>query len=97
MTPPAPNPSIVAAIAGKRRLRFVYNDRDRIAEPQCYGIGTKGTELLRAHVVTGHRLPAALFDVAKIADLTVLDDTFDTPGPGYRRDDSAMVTIFAQL
>ena len=69
-----PNPLIVDAIEHKKRLGFVYNDTPRVAEPQCYGIGTKGTELLRAHVVHGGRpLPAALFDVTKIVNLVALD------------------------
>src|SRR5437764_7757795 len=41
------NQMIVDAIRKRRRLRFTYNDNIRIAEPQCYGIGVKGTELLR--------------------------------------------------
>ena len=93
-----PNPLLVDAIDRMRRLRFTYNEKPRLVEPQCYGIGAKGTELLRAHVRRGGRnLPAALFDVAKIVGLEALDETFDRPGPGYRRDDSAMQEIFAQL
>lgn len=91
-----PNPLVVQAIREKRRLSFDYNGTTRIAEPQCYGIGTKGTELLRAHL-TGARMPAALFDLAKATDLVLLAETFDRPGHGYVRDDSAMATIFAQL
>ena len=92
------NPTLVDAIRTRRRVAFDYNGRTRVVEPQCLGVGTRGTVLLRAHVVADRGvLPAALFDVAKIARLTALDETFDGPGPGYRRDDSAMVTIFAQL
>ena len=57
------NDDLVRAIATKHRVRFVYNGTTRTAEPQCYGIGTKGTELLRAHIVHA-RMPAALFDLA---------------------------------
>lgn len=42
------NELIAAAILQKRRLRFTYHGRQRLVEPQCYGIGTNGTELLRA-------------------------------------------------
>jgi hypothetical protein len=38
-----------------------------------------------------------LFDVSKIAGLEVLDEMFDRPGPNYKRDESTMETIFAQL
>jgi hypothetical protein len=38
-----------------------------------------------------------LFDVAKMSDLVALDEHFTRPGPNYKRNDSAMTTIFAQL
>jgi len=38
-----------------------------------------------------------LFDVSKIADLEVLDELFVRPGPNYKKNDSAMKTIFSQL
>lgn len=91
------NPTLVQAIEQRRRLRFLYNGRVRLVEPQCYGIGTKGTELLRVHQLQGGREPEPLFDVSKMKQLDVLDETFQRPGPNYRKDDSAMKTIFAQL
>ena len=91
------NKIICDAIDKKQRLRFLYNDKVRIAEPQCYGIGTKGTELLRIYQVQGGSQPEPLFDVAKIKDLTLLDEFFTKPGPNYKKDDSAMKTIFCQL
>jgi hypothetical protein len=53
--------------------------------------------LLRVRQVSGGSYPEALLDVAKISDLVVLDERFERPGPHYRKDDSAMKTIFAQL
>ena len=91
------NPVLVQAIEQKRRLRFIYNGKARLAEPQCYGIGTRGTELLRVHQLEGGEQPEPLFDVSRIIDLEVLDERFDRPGPNYKRNDSAMKTIFAQL
>ena len=91
------NPDIVQAIRQRRRLRFRYHGTVRLVEPQCYGIGTRGTELLRGHQREGGSQPEPLFDVAKIEEMTVLDERFVRPGPNYRRDDSAMVTIFEQL
>ena len=88
---------LVTTIEQRQRLRFLYNGRERRVEPQCYGIGAKGTELLRAHQLQGGREPEPLFDVSKISGLEVLDEVFRHPGPNYRRDDSAMKTIFAQL
>lgn len=91
------NALIVRSIQEKRRLRFVYNGKLRTTEPQCYGLGTRGTELLRVHQIAGGSQPEPLFDVSKMADLVLLDDAFDRPGPNYKRNDSAMKTIFCQL
>ena len=91
------NPMLSRAIDQRRRLRFLYNGRTRLADPQCYGMGTRGTELLRVHQLQGGQEREPLFDVSKIADLEVLNEVFDRPGPNYKRDDSAMKTIFAQL
>ena len=41
------------AIREKRRLRFSYHDVARLVEPQCHGIGHRGTELLRAYQLEG--------------------------------------------
>lgn len=96
--PDAPvNALLVNAIQQKRRLRFRYNGRQRLVEPQCYGVGHPGAELLRAHQLQGGTPVEPLFTVAKIADLEVLDEVFDRPGPNYRKNDSAMKTIYAQL
>jgi hypothetical protein len=92
-----PSPVLVAAIEQKRRLRFLYNGKARLVEPQCYGVGARGTELLRVHQLEGGHEREPLFTVSKIADLQILDDVFVRPGPNYKRDDSAMATIFAQL
>ncbi len=92
----AGNPTLVAAINEKRRISFIYNNKRRIAEPQCYGIGTKGTELLRVHQLEGGSEREPLFDVSKMQELQTLD-TFSKPGPNYKRNDSAMQIIFAQL
>ena len=88
---------ITESIQARRRLRFIYHGKLRIAEPQCYGVGRKGTELLRVHQLQGGAEREPLFDVSKIASLSMLDETFARPGPNYRKNDSAMVTIFCQL
>lgn len=89
--------TIVDAIRARTRLRFTYNGRRRLVDPQCYGLGTKQTKLLRGHQIDGGTQRAPLFDVAKIERLEQLAETFSTPGPNYKRGDSAMVTIFEQL
>lgn len=91
------NEMLVEAVRQKRRLRFVYNGRTRLVEPQCYGMGARGTELLRAYQLRGGQDREPLFDVSRMIRLEVLDEAFQHPGPHYKRDDSAMKTIFAQL
>lgn len=96
-SPPNPNPLIVRAIVEKRRLRFSYSGRTRVVEPQCYGVGTRGTELLRVHQIHGGSQREPLFDVSKMTGLVVLDEGFTKVGPNYKRNDSAMKVIFCQL
>ena len=91
------NEVLVRAIKHKQRLRFLYNGKQRLVEPQCYGIGARGTELLRGHQLQGGTQREPLFDVSKIVNLQVLNEGFDRPGPNYKKNDSAMKTIFAQL
>lgn len=91
------NEVIVDSIRKRRRLRFTHNGKTRIAEPQCYGMGVKGTELLRVHQIQGGTQREPLFDVAKIEDLVALPEVFTKPGPNYKKNDSAMQTIFCQL
>jgi predicted DNA-binding transcriptional regulator YafY len=91
------NPLIVQAIHEKRRLRFSYHGTARLVEPQCYGTGSRGTELLRAYQLEGGAQSEPLFDVSKISNLVLLDGRFQTPGPNYERGDSAMREIFCQL
>jgi hypothetical protein len=88
---------IIQSILEKRRLRFTYNGKTRLVEPQCYGIGAKGTELLRVHQILGGSQREPLFDVSKMTNMVLLDEVFTKPGPNYKRNDSAMKTIFCQL
>lgn len=88
---------LVDAVQQRRRLRFQYKGKARLVEPQCYGVGSKGHELLRAHQLQGGEQPEPLFEVSKIVDLEILSDSFGRPGPNYKRNDSAMKTIYAQL
>lgn len=93
----SPTPLLVTAIADRRRLSFDYNGKPRLVEPQCYGMGTRGTELLRAHQLQGGDQREPLFDVQKMQNLRMLEESFGRPGPNYKKNDSAMSVIFAQL
>ena len=96
-SPKTASETIIAAIKAKRTLTFNYNGKKRVVEPQCIGIGAKNTELLRGHQISGGAQREPLFDVSRISDLVVLDERFPRPGPNYKKNDSAMKTILAQL
>ncbi len=89
--------TILESIRSRRRLRLTYNGQAKLVERQCHGIGRKGTELLRAYQLQGGSEPEPLFDVSRIESLSMLDETFAKSGPNYKRNDSAMATIFCQL
>jgi hypothetical protein len=91
------NELLLTAIRNKRRIHFVYHDKQRIAEPQCYGISTAGKEVVRVFQVDGGSQQEPLFEVAKMEQLVLSNELFEQPGPNYKRGDSAMSVIFAEL
>lgn len=95
----AKHPTFIEAIHKKQRLSCTYHGKPRIIEPQAYGVGRPGRELVRVH--QRHELQPGeqrepLFYASDIENARVVG-TFTQPGPHYTRDDSAMVVIFAQL
>ena len=97
MTGARPSPALVEAIESRRRLSCLYRGTPRVVEPQCYGIGHRGTELLRVYQPVGGSAREPLFDVSKMQDVLVLDEHFTKPGPHYKKNDGAMKQVFAQL
>ena len=71
---------ITTAISERRRVRFWYGGKERIAEPHDYGT-QKGKARLLVYQIGGQsssgRLPAwRLVDVSGISKLEILDKTF---------------------
>jgi hypothetical protein len=90
--------ALIAAIATMRRVSFTYDGQKRYAEPQCLGFTSTGTETLRVYLPKGGgRVSEPLFSVAKMSDFVVLDEHFSGPGPHYKKGDSEMTTILAEL
>jgi hypothetical protein len=85
------------AITNRKRILLIYSEKERIVEPQCYGISTRDKEVLRAFQIGGESYEEKLFEVNKIQFFTVLNEGFNSPGPNYRKGDSAMKTIFCEL
>jgi len=81
---PAVHKLILTAIHGKRVLRFTYHGKERIVEPQDYGI-QKGTANLFTYQIAGESSSSRLpdwrkFAVLSISQLELLDESF----PGSR-------------
>lgn len=93
---------IIAAIRERRCLRFVYHGKERLVEPQTYGLSTTGKEVLRALQKSGGSASAPsrmakLFMVEKIAELELIDQTFSQALTTHNPADSAMTKVFATL
>jgi hypothetical protein len=78
---------IRAAIAARRRVRFWYGGKERIAEPHDFGIQNGKTRLLVYQTggqSSSGKLPAwRLVEVSGITNLEILDKAFagDRPAP----------------
>ncbi|NQZ19417.1 MAG: hypothetical protein HRT44_09205 [Bdellovibrionales bacterium] len=93
---------ITHAIEHCELLSFTYNGITRIVEPHAYGVTKAGNEILRAYQVKGghvsvHNQPWHLFSLSKINGLSSTGDHFLCPRFDYRRNDSAMISIYVQL
>lgn len=92
---------IIDAINNLQVLKFTYSGIDRVVEPHAIGISSTGKILLRCfqtlggHVTPGHEWD--LCELSKISNLSFSGDYFQTPRPGYRKGDSHMIRVFAQL
>lgn len=95
--------TLADAIQHKRVLEFIYDGFQRVVEPHAVGYSSQGNLLLRCYQVEGqsHSSPVPdwrLMTVAKIKNLAVVPNRhFKSPRNGYKRGDSAMETIYAQL
>jgi len=96
------NKQLISAIKNKLVLRFVYNGKPRVVEPQTYGISTAGKEVLRARQVgggsrSGQSQLAKLFEVAKVSSFQKTSRHFSGALPQHNPEDSAMKKVFATL
>jgi hypothetical protein len=88
---------IIASIKTKRRISFTYHGQRRVAEPQCLGFTATDAETVRGYLPNGGKATEPLFTLSKMTDFVVLDEHFTKPGPHYKKGDSAMKTILAEL
>lgn len=95
--------TLADAIQHKRVIEFIYDGCQRIVEPHAVGYSSQGNLLLRCYQVGGQSRSSPVPDwrlmtVAKIQNLGVVPNRhFTSPRDDYKRGDSAMATIYAQL
>jgi hypothetical protein len=92
---------ICDAIHNKNLIELIYEGHKRVVEPHCYGVSTAGNEALRLYQVDGYSSTRTMgwkmYDLSKARNITVLDETFNSPRPGYKRNDRGMSKIYCQL
>ena len=95
------NQEIIEAIENKNLIEFNYDGEARVVEPHCYGLSTKGNEVLRAYQVDGYsssgNMGWKMYDIGKADEINVLKDTFDNARIGYKRGDKGIEEIYSEL
>ena len=90
---------IQEAIRKRALLEFNYHGHHRVVAPYCYGVATRGAEVLRAIQVRGSSASGGLgfgklWAVAEMVDSRMLDETFVPEDPNYNPNDLAMKQIY---
>ena len=96
------NPLLAQAIAERRLIELRYGSFVRVVEPHAYGVDASGVEKLRCWQVSGgsdsaERSGWKLFMADHIRSTTMCEGQFSSARPGYKRQDTAMRRIYAQL
>ena len=94
------NQTICTAIANRQKIQFYYDGGNRIVEPHCHGITTKGNPGLRAYQTDGYSSSGSMgwkmFDLSKASSITILTATFSLRGD-YKKGDKGMSRIFCEI
>src|SRR6266568_446145 len=92
--------TICQAIAMQLLVHFWYDGLPRTVEPHLHGTSTVGKSLLRGYQVAGFSRHAdrgwRLFEVAKMAQIVILDEPFVIRAD-YRRRDKAFRTVHCSV
>lgn len=92
--------SLVTAINGRRIVTFYYSNVRRTVEPHTYGADHKHIDKLVGWQISGKpgdREEWREYFYDKISLLQSTQATFSKPRDGYKRNDPAMSTIYAQI
>ena len=93
---------VCQAIRERRVLRFHYDGGTRDVEPHCHGSGKEDQELLIGYQVSGfsrsgERFGWKTFRMDEVRALTVKDESFPGPRPGYNPADVKISAIHCHL
>lgn len=92
---------LTKAITNKKIISFHYNGGKRIVEPHCFGITTGGNLSLRGYQIGGAsasgKIGWKMFDISQATNISILDETFNGPRPGYKKGDKGMSHIYCEL
>ncbi|RQX79199.1 hypothetical protein DF034_30390 [Burkholderia anthina] len=93
---------LIEAISNLRVLELRYDGYSRIIEPHAYGVSDEGHYLLRCYQTaggshSGSSIGWKLLRTGEIGSLYANGTVFQGARPGYKRSDSAMRHIYAQL
>lgn len=86
-----------AALDARLIFSFSYDDKPRFVEPHALGLNKDGKMVLRGWQQNGDRPGWRLFVLEKAETITILEQQFDDPRPGYKTGDTAMTEILAEL
>lgn len=96
------NGTICEAIRTRRLLIFEYADLMRVVEPHLYGVNSAGHEALTAWLRPGNSRvdPGGGWRNYLVADMhhvQLLDESFESPRPGYNAHDPRPVRVYCAL
>lgn len=88
---------ICSAITGRNLIHFQYDMQARSAEPHCLGSDKDGELTLCGWQTSGPEPGWRNFHLSKMGGLTLSEDRFDGPRPGYNPNPSIMARIICCL
>lgn len=93
--------TIISAIYNREYMTFSYDGIRRVVQPATVGISSAGNDVLSCYQVAGgHVKPNHDWDLcilSKIRNLELSGEQFSGVPPLYKRGDSRMTHIYAQL
>lgn len=91
---------ICDAIENQFVIEFHYDGEVRVVEPHCYGVSSKGNEIIRGYQIGGHsssgKMGWKLYDISKTEAIITTETKFEVRSD-YKRGDKGMAEIYAEI